>query len=484
MSSLKQKTISGLAWSFIDIFSNKGISFVFGIILARLLTPREFGLVGMVSIFIAISKSLMDSGFSSALIRKKDCTQTDYSTVFIFNTLSSIFLYLILYLSANAIGEFFDEPQLELILQVLGIGLIINSFSIIQRAILTKRIDFKLQTKISLLGSLIAGSIGIFLAYSGYGVWSLVYMSLAGFFVSTVLLWLWNQWRPSLIFSTDSFRELFSFGSKLMLSSILNTVYKNIYNLVIAKYYTAADLGFYTRANQFKEFPAEKLTSIIQRVSYPVLSSVLDDIARLRYYYQKLIKSTMLISFVLMMGLAATAEPLIITLIGEKWLPSVMYLQLLCFVGMLYPLHAINLNMLKVLGRSGHYLKLEVIKKFIAIPIILTGIFIGIFEMLLGMIITSFINYFLNSYLSGKLISYSSWKQLKDIFPSFMLALIMGGILLSINMFFEINSFLILMIQVITGIVIIIGVSEIFRLESYIEIKAIVIDKIKRNGSL
>jgi O-antigen/teichoic acid export membrane protein len=291
--------------------------------------------------------------------------------VFYFNLAVSIFFYFLLFFAAEPISHFYNEPQLKLIVQVTGIGLIINAFGIVQRARLIKRIDFKLQTRITIIASIVSGIIGIIMAFRGYGVWSLVTKSLTGFVLTSFLLWLWNRWKPDFMFSLNSFKEMFSFGYKLLLSGLIDTLYRNIYLLIIGKYFSATELGFYSRADQFNSLPSSNITAIIQRVSYPVLSEIQDDIPKLKAAYQKMIKSTMLITFLLMFGLAAVAKPMIIVLIGGKWLPSVIYLQLLCFVGMFYPLHAINLNMLNVLGRSDLFLKIEMIKKILAIPVII-----------------------------------------------------------------------------------------------------------------
>ena len=350
--SLKQKTITGLLWSFIDTFAGQGISFIVGIILARILSPREFGLIGMITIFIAVSQSFIDSGFSSALIRKKDCSQTDYSTIFYFNLMVGIIFYVILFISAGAISSFFKEPQLYMILKVLGLGLILNAFGIIQRTILTKEINFKLQTKISLVASIGSGAVAISMALSNYGVWSLVVLTLGKVGLNSLFLWIWAKWKPLFVFSKKSFIELFSFGSKLLLSGLIDTIYRNVYYLIIGKFFSAAELGYYTRADQFQTLPSSNLNGVISRVSYPILSSIQDEPERLKSNYKKLIRSTMFLTFFLMLGLAAVAKPMVLTLIGEKWLPSVIYLQMLCFVGMQYPLHSLNLNILQVKGRS------------------------------------------------------------------------------------------------------------------------------------
>lgn len=482
--SLKQKTITGLLWSFIDNFAKLGLTFIVGIILARLLTPREFGLIGMITIFFALSQSLVDSGFTQALIRKKECTQADYSTVFYFNLLMSIVLYLVLFLSAAGIGRFFDEPQLELIVQVVSLGIIVNAFSVVQTARLTKEINFKLQTKISIIASLGSGIIGILMAYKGYGVWSLVFKTLLGFVITSLLLWLWNKWTPSFVFSKSSFKEMFSFGYKLLISGFIHTLYKNIYLLIIGKYFSAADLGFYTRADQLKELPSRNITSVVERVTYPILSLLQDDIPRLKSTYQKMIKSIALITFVLMMIMAAIAKPLILTLIGEKWLTSVMYLQLLSFVGLMIPLQSINLNMLKVLGRSDLFLKLEIVKKIFAIPVIVIGIMFGIKIMIIGMIIYATFMFFINSYYSGRLIGYTSLQQLKDVFPSFILALIIGGVVHIIGIFLDLPNYLILIIQLFAGGGFFFILAELFKLQGYIFVKEIFLEKLRnrKNG--
>ena len=350
--SFKQKTLNGLIWSSLDNLILLGVNFITGIVLARLLSPREFGLIGMTTIFIALGQSLADSGFGHALIRKKECTQADYSTVFFFNIAVGVFWYLLLVSLATTVATFFHEPQLKPLLPILGLGVILNTLSLIQTTLLTKRVDFKLQARISGVSSILSGVIGLVFAFKGYGVWSLVALTLSKNALNTLFLWLWNGWKPSLIFDIYSFKEMFGFGSKLLGAGLIDTAYRNIYLAVIGKYFSAIELGYYTRADAFNQLPSQNITSVIQRVSFPVLSSIREDIPKLKAGYKKLIKSTMLISFVLMIGMSAVAKPLVLALIGEKWLVSAEYLQLLCFVGMFYPLHALNLNILNVLGRS------------------------------------------------------------------------------------------------------------------------------------
>lgn len=485
MKNLKQKTITGITWSFIEFFSRQGFTFIIGIILARLLSPKEFGLVGLAAIFIAISRTLVDSGFSQALVRKKNCTQIDYSTVFYFNVIIGIIIYLALMLLSGEISRFFGEPELEGIVEVLGLGVIINSFAVVQLAKLTKEMNFKLQTKISILSAVISGITGVVMAYQGHGVWSLIVKSLSGFIITTILLWLFVKWRPSFVFSMKSFNEMFSFGSKLLINGLLNSLYTNIYLIVIGKYYSAIEVGFYTRADQFKKLLSENISSIIQRVSYPALSTIQDDIPRLKIAYQILIKSTMFIVFILMMTMAAVAKPMVLVLIGEKWLPSVEYLQLLCFAGMFYPIHAINLNMLLVKGDSGLFLKLSIIRKLFVVPVILIGIYWGIKFMIVGMIFNSVIFLFINSYYSGKYIGYSSWSQMKDIFPSFIIALLIAIIVYLCGMILTIQMYWVLLIQLLIGFSLSCLFGELFHVEGYKYIKNILLkSKSKMKNSM
>ncbi|MFO7851415.1 MAG: lipopolysaccharide biosynthesis protein [Bacteroidota bacterium] len=476
--SLKGKTISGILWSSVDNFITQGIAFIVGIILARLLTPEEFGLIGMIAIFIAVSESFIRSGFHEALIRKKDCSNMDYSTVFYYNLLVGLLFFLLLYIFAPAISSFFEEPELKNIIRVLSLVLIVNALTIIQRTILTKRVDFKLLTRISVIASGGSGVLAITLAYKGFGVWSLVALQLSKQVLNSLLLWLWNRWRPSLGFSKDSFKQLFSFGSKLMVGGLIDTTYQNIYYLVIGKFFSAGDLGYYTRAQIFSRFPSHNINMVMSRVTYPVLAEMQDKPDFLREGYRRLIRSIMLLTFILMLGLAAVAEPMVITLIGEKWRPSIIYLQMLCFAGMLYPLHALNLNMLKVQGRSGIILRLEIIKKTLTVPIIIIGIIFGIKIMIAGMILNSFVDYYLNSYYSGKYIGYGTLRQVRDIMPSFLLAAGMAAVVFTLGCLLKTSYPVTLVLQIVAGAVIVFAFCEITRMEDYIYLKSIIVDKL------
>lgn len=478
--SLKEKTITGILWSSIDSFAGQGIYFVFGVFLARILSPFEFGLIGILTIFITISQTIIDSGFRQALIRKNNCTQIDYSTVFYFNIIVSILFYFILFLSATYISNFFNEAILKDLIRVLGLVVIINSLAIVQGTILIKQLNFKIQARISIIASSIAGIISIYLAYVGYGVWSLVVLTLVRYTINTMLLWLWCTWKPLYYFSKNSFEELFSFGSKLMISGLIDTIYNNINYLVIGKYFSTIDLGYYTRADQFQALPSSNLQAIIGRVSYPALSNIQDDISKLKDSYRKIIKSTILITAILMFGMAAVARPMILTLIGEKWEQSIIYLQMLCFVGYFYPLHILNLDILKILGKGTLYLRLEIIKKILSIPIIIMAILWGIKIMIIGMIVSSLLSYYINSYWAGRYINYSFQEQIRDILPSTLLSLIMGIIVFIVGTLFVLPPLTLLIIQILFGGLLIIGLFEILHFKDYIYLKKIVLEKIKK----
>lgn len=477
--SLKNKTVKGVGWSFIDNLSSSGITFLVGLVLARLLTPSEYGIMAILTIFIAVSNSIVDSGFSNALIRKTDARRVDYNTVFLFNLLVSGLLYVVLFLAAPAISRFFKEPLLVEVMRVIGWVLVINALAIIPRTLFVKEVNFKTQTKVSLIASLSSGVIGIGMALAGLGVWSLVGQQLSRQLLNTLFLWIYCTWRPAWEFSMQSFKELFGFGSKLLLSGLLDTGFKEIYSLVIGRCYTAAQLGQYTRANQFNQIFSSNLTTVIQRVSYPVLSSIQDESERLREAYRKVIKSTMLISFACMLGLAAVARPLILILIGEKWLPAVGFLQIICFNGMLYPLHAINLNILQVKGRSDLFLRLEIIKKIIAVGPLVLGVLFSIEYMLWGSVCTSLIAYFLNSYYSADLIDYPTKEQIKDILPTFLVSFATAAVMWSLTLL-SLSNWLLLPLQCLLGIALAVLIYECLHLPEYVEVKQLAFSILRR----
>lgn len=464
--SLKSKTVKGVGWSAIDNVSQMGVTFLVSIVLARLLSPDDYGLLGLITIVTAICTTLVNGGFTTALIRKKDITDDDYNTAFIVNLGISLLLYVIIYFSSPFIADFFQREELISLTRVSSLGLIIGALSLVQQARLTKRIDFKSQTKITLIASIASGVIGIVMALMNFGVWALVAQTLANQALRTILLWVVNKWTPQLRFSKESFHDLFGFGWKLMLSGLLDTVWKELTQVVVGKFYNPATLGQYTRGNQFSQLLSSNLTNVIQRVTFPVLSNIQDDKQRMVSAYRKMITTTMFITAISMFFLGAISEPLLYCLIGAKWHVAAQYLPLICISGSTYPLHAMNLNMLQVQGRSDLFLGLEIIKKIIALGPLLIGAFVGIMPMLYTNILTSIISYFLNSYYSGKLLGYSSWMQMKDIAPSYGVAT-----LVALSVFFlkylPVSNWAILPMQIVVGVGVFYLLSNMFKMKEY-----------------
>jgi O-antigen/teichoic acid export membrane protein len=468
--SLKNKTVKGVIWSSIERFSVQSITFFVLIFMARLLNPSDYGLVGMLSVFISVSQAIIDSGFSEALIRKQNRTEVDCSTVFYFNIVISGALYALLCLCAPLIADFYNEPQLTILMRVIGLNLILNSFCLVQRALLTTHLNFKLLAKVSLSAAIISGIVGIAMAYYGLGVWAIVGQQLSSVMVNTVLLWLFSKWSPKLIYSWKSFREMFSFGSKLLASGLLDSLYNNMYSLVIGKVFSASDLGYYSRAKQFAAFPSSNLTGIMQRVTYPVLCTITDDDERLGVIYRRFLRVSAFIVFPLMMILAAVAEPLILTLIKEKWLFAATLLQIICFSMMWYPIHAINLNLLKVKGRSDLFLRLEIIKKILGVTILCIAIPMGLIALCISAFFSSMIGLFINTYYTGKLINVGYVRQMRDLMPTFFLSVASGGIV-----YFTINTvdlapLLQLILGGIEGVIVYILGAMLFRFSEFKEL--------------
>lgn len=475
-NSLKQKTVKGILWSSLERFSVQGIQFVVMIIMARMLTPNDYGLVGMLAVFIAVSQSLVDSGFSQALIRKQNRTETDNSTVFYFNVAVGFILYGLLFAAAPLIADFYNEPQLTAITRIIGLSVLFNSFVVVQRALLTIKIDFKTQAKAALTAAIISGILGIWMAASGYGVWSIVAQQLANLGINTLLLWILSHWRPSLIYSWKSFHNLFGFGSKLMISGLLGTIYHNIYLIIIGRVFSAADLGYYTRAHQFTDFPSSNVSSIIQRVTYPILCSIQNEDERLSDVYRRFLRLSAFIVFPLMMGLAAVAEPLVLALLKEQWLFAATLISIICFSMMWYPIHSINLNLLQVKGRSDLFLKLEIYKKIVGIIILCITIPMGLIAMCVGSFFSSMIALIINTYYTGKLINVGFLRQMHDLFPTLGLSFSMGGFVYLVIHLMSLNPLAELSFGICIGIIYYILLSILFKFSEFNEL----LDLLKR----
>lgn len=425
MGTLRTKTIHGVFWSTAERFAVQGIQFLVMILIAREVSPSDYGLVGMLAIFIAVSDSIVNSGFSQALIRKQDRTEADNCTVFFFNIVVGLFLYAVLFLLAPWVAVFYNESQLCELMRVLCLIVIINSLGVVQRAILTAEVDFKTQTKASAIAAVVSGLCGISMAYMGYGVWTLVWQQLLNAGLNILLLWFYSTWRPRLVYSWTSFRELFSFGSKLMISGLLDTIYNNLFQLVIGKLYTARSLGFYSRAYHFAEFPSSNITRIIQRVTFPVLCNIQDDNAKLADNYRKMLKLSAYIMFPMMVGLASLAYPFIDVVLGVKWHFAGTLLIPVCFSLMWYPVNAINLNLLQVKGRSDLFLKLEIIKKIMGTIVLVGSAPFGVIAMCYASIFSSLLSVVINTYYTGKLINVGFIRQMRDLYPTLIVCAVM-----------------------------------------------------------
>ncbi len=468
--SLKEKAVKGFSWTVVEGILSQGLLFVIGIILARLLSPEEIGLVGYVTAFIAVSTSIIDGGLSSALIRKIDATDKDYNTIFYSNMAIGIALYALLVIFAEPIGIYFKEPQLPNLLIVGGIALIINSFTVIQRTLYIIKLDFRTQAIIAIVSSIIAGTIAILMAYKGFGVWSLIALTLIRQGLTSILFWIFSTWYPSFIFSKESFKSLFNFGYKLLIAELMSSLYSNIYFFLIGKAFSTAALGYYTRANQFQAPFSSNITLAIRRISFPILSSIQNDIPQLRDKFRQFLRYSVLINFTVMASIAAIAEPMILLLIGEKWATSIFYLQLLCVPGMLLPLHALNLNLLAVKGHSDILLRLEVIKKSILVPLVIFTAFFSLEIVLYGLICFAFTEYFMNSYYSKRLIGYSTLEQVKDILPFLIIAVLQFTAMYSVT-FLDLEMIPMILLQLAVGFLLFLIIHEKMKLAEYAEFK-------------
>ena len=477
--SLKDKTVKGLGWSALDNAARYGMQFAVGIVLARLLSPDDYGLLGLTGIFTVVCTALVNGGFTTALIRKKDATDDDYNTVFICNLGMSMLLYAVVFLCAPWIAGFFEREELIPLVRVSSLGLIIGALGMVQQTRLTKRIDFKTQTKITIAATALSGIVGIGMALTGFGVWALVAQQLISQIISTVLLYIYNRWVPRLCFCKESFHDLFGFGWKMMVSILLDAVWKELTQVVVGKFYSPATLGQYTRAKHYAKLLSSNLTSVVERVTYPVLSSIQDDKQRMVSAYRRIIRTSMFITTVALFSLAAVSEPLIYCMIGPKWHEASTYLPLICITFSLYPLHAINLNMLQVQGRSDLFLGLEVIKRIISLAPLFVGAFVGIMPMLCVNMVVGIIAYFLNSHYSGRLLGYSSWMQMRDIAPSYALAIAIGLSVWFLK-YLPMSYWIIFPLQIAVGIVVFFTLCKLFKMNEYEEITDILKRALKK----
>lgn len=471
--NLKQKTVSGLIWSTFQNLSVKGIEFILMLFMARLLDPSDYGILGMISIFTAVAASITDSGFANALIRKNDRTQADLSTVFFFNIVVGTFFFFLFWVISPYVADFYEMPVLKSVMRVVALGFVIGSFNSVQRAVYVINLDFKRQSKISITTSLISGICGVIMAFYGFGVWALVYQSLIATVLSISMYWFYSKWRPSFLFSWKSFKELFGFGSNLLISSLLNTIYNNIYQVVIGKIFSASALGHYSRASHWANFPSANLTQVLQKVTFPVLAKIQDDEERLARSYRRFIRTSAFVVFPLMLGMSAVARPLVLVFIGEKWEFCSQILQIICFSVMWYPIHAINLNLLQVKGRSDLFLRLEIIKKVMGVFILCISVPLGLIAMCYFSIMSSLIALVINTYYTGKLIHVGFIRQMKDLMPTLLLSVFMFLVVL-LSQYFISNIYIKLISGTLVGAVFYLGLSSVFHYQELDEVKLIV----------
>lgn len=448
MSSLKGQAVGGLIWTVADTFILRGLAFITTLILARWIGPSEFGLVGMMTVFIALGTSLTDSGLTASLIRTRERDNHDFTTVFWLNLGMSIVVYLILFFCAPFIALFFKQELLVALIRVYCLSFVISALSAIQLTRLTIDMSFKQIAKLNIPGTIIGSSIGLYLGYVGYGVWAVVLMYISTQIIQSCFLWLTASWRPTFSFSKEKARFHYGFGYKLMLSGVINTVFQYIYDIVIGRIYPVKVLGYYERSHTFNNYPVTILTSVVSKVTYPLLSSIQDDKERLGIVYRKILRLTFFIVAPLMTIAASLAKPLFQLVLGDEWLPAVPFFQILCLASMFYPIHAFNLNVFMVQGRSDLFLKLEIIKKIVVIIALGIGMMFGIYGMLWSSVVTSYIALLINTYYSADLIGYSQKQQFKDMLPILVFALVSSA---GVFLFSEYVQFELAIVQVVLG---------------------------------
>ena len=464
--SSKKKVLSNFIWRFAERCGAQGVGFIVSLFLARLLDPSAYGLVAMVSVFTVILNVFVDSGMASALIQKKDADDLDFSSVFYFNMTMCIVLYTLLFFSAPLIAKFYNNSDLIPLVRVMGLTLIISGVKSVQQAYVSKTLQFKRFFFATLGGTILSAFVGIFLAYKGFGAWALVAQSLLNSAVDTLVLWLTVKWRPKLLFSFQRLKGLFSYGWKMLASSILDTIYNNLRPLIIGKVYTATDLAFYDKGKKFPNLVVSNVNTSIDSVLLPVMSEKQDSKLSVKAMARRAMKTSTYIMSPILMGLVACGKSVISIFLTDKWLPSYPFMAIICVTYMFYPVHTANLNAIKALGRSDIFLKLEIAKKVVGLVALLVTFKISVMAMAYSLLVTSVLSQIINSWPNKKLMNYSYLEQLKDILPGIGLAAFIGGCVYCVN-FLHLSNWLTLIIQVPLGAVIYIGLSALLKLESF-----------------
>lgn len=465
--SIKKQTFSGLIWTFSDTFFVSGVSFLAMIFIARLLGPEEFGLIGMIAVFIAIGTSLVDSGLSSSIIRTKDADNSDFSTVFYLNLGMSFLVYVVLFFSAPSIAYFFDQEVLTGVIRLYCFSFIISAFSAIQLAQLNRDMKFKQIMYYNIPSTIVGVIVGITLSLKGFGVWSIVWMHLSKQFIQSIMLWSFSKWKPTLHFSKEKMKYHYGFGYKLMLSGLLNTIFDNLYNIVIGKFYSLKSLGYFERARTFNVYPVSILTDVISKVTYPLLAKIQDEKEKIAKVYKQLIQFSFFVTAPLMLGAAAIADPLFDLVLGEQWMPAVPYFQIICLASMFLPVHSFNLNILKVYGKSDLFLKLEIYKKIILVIGIIISFPFGVIGLVWSSVFTSFIALLINTHYSQNLINYKTTRQLLDMIPTLLLAGIVSiSMFVGVYLLQESSLYFQIIIPSIVGISLYLGLNYVLKTNS------------------
>lgn len=475
--SLRNDALGGVIWTSLNRFGSQSVVFLVSIILARILSPAEFGLIAMITVFNSLGGLLTDAGLCQSLIRTKTVSDKDFSTVFHFNFIGSVVIYIVIFLGAPIVADFFGQHILTNLLRVYAFSFVISSLGNVQSTILTRELNFKKQFFITFPSLILGSLVGVYSAYSGAGVWSLVYSQLVQSFLNTILYFLSSNWKPSFLFDKISFNKHFNYGYKLTLSGILDLIFNNFYYIIIGRLYTPAQVGFFNRADTFKQFPVNSISSVLNKVTFPLFAKIQSEDERLKVAYRKVLKMITFIIAPLLTFLAVMADDVFIVLFTEKWLPAAPYFQILFINGILYPLHVYNLNLLKVKGRSDLFLKLEVIKKIIVVGVIFAVFSFGIYGLLLGSVFISFISLFLNAYYTSKFLSYSAIDQIKDLAPVLILTALSAGVVYIVKYFtpeFHIHEIIRICISMLFGLITYLLLCFIFEKDTIKEVKNLI----------
>lgn len=464
--NVKTKTISGLVWRMAERCGAEGVSFVVSIVLARLLAPEDYGLIALVTVFIAISQVFVDSGMANALIQKKNADDLDFSSVFYFNIVVCLVLYGLLFVVSPWIAAYYGKTELTAVLRVLGLMIVISAVKNVQQAYVSKNMLFKRFFYATLGGTLGAAVLGIAMAYGGFGIWALVGQQLFNTLIDTLILWLTVKWRPIKAFSLKRLKGLLSYGWKLLASSLIDTVYNNLRQLIIGKVYSSADLAYYNKGKSFPNMLVANINSTINSVLLPAMSQSQDDILRVKAMTRRSIKVSSYIMWPMMVGLAVVAEPVIRILLTQKWMACVPYLRVFCIIFAFQPIQTANLNAIMAMGRSEIFLKLEIIKKTIGLGILLVAMRYGVFMIALSLLLYNVVAQVINSFPNRKLLGYSYFEQLKDIFPYIVLSGFMAVVVYPIS-FIGLRDIFTLLLQIFCGIIVYLGSSAVFKLETF-----------------